>query len=210
MMNKLMTIEREIIMTIIQRSSHGLTIVPMESKLLSERMIWIEGEIDQNTANEFLKQVIILSLENKDKPINLIISSIGGEIGAGLQIYDIMRTSFVPINTFCVGIAYSMGALLFTAGAKRYMVGNNSELMLHEPMLGNRISGSASSIRSVSDSLMKMRDKINLILSEQTGKSIEEIEKATAYDHYFSASECIDFHLADKIINFTQFMEVIS
>jgi len=190
------------------KSSNGITLVPMDTKLLAQRKIFIEGEIDQEMACSFVKQIMFLCTEDRNKAIDVLINSPGGEISAGLLIYDCIQSCSTPIRMYCLGTAYSMGALLFASGKHgRYML-PNSELMLHEPLLGNRVGGNASSIRSISDSLMDTRNKMNEILAKHTGKTIKEIEEATSYNHYYSAEESVEFGLADKIVNFEKLMEV--
>jgi len=189
------------------KSSSGIALVPIETRLLAERRIFIEGEITQEKACEFIKKVLILCTEDSNKPIDVFISSIGGEISAGMLIYDCIQSSKAPIRMFCMGTAYSMGALLFASGNNGRFMFPHSELMLHEPLLGNKIGGNASSIRSVSESLMESRNKMNQILAKHTGKSQKEIEKATSFDNYFSPEEAIRFGLADKIVTFNEIME---
>ena len=138
-------------MNILIRSSSGITQVPVETKLLSERRIFIEGEITANTAMEFVKQMLYLNIESEET-ITVFINSPGGEINSGLLMYDAIVGSKAPVRTICMGKAYSMGAVLFTCAKERFML-PNSELMLHQPLLGGRVSGNASSIRSISDSL---------------------------------------------------------
>lgn len=189
------------------KSSNGITLVPIDSRLLSERKIFVEGEINEEVACEFAKKILVLASEDKNKPIDVLINSLGGEINSGLFMYDVIQTSKVPIRMFCIGHAYSMAAILFTCGNHgRYML-PHSELMLHEPLLGNRVSGNASSIKSISESLMETKKKMNQILAKHTGKSEEEIEKAISFDHYYSPQESIEFGLADKIIGFDAIME---
>ena len=146
------------------KSSNGITLVPMDTKLLAQRKIFIEGEIDQEMACSFVKQIMFLCTEDRNKAIDVLINSPGGEISAGLLIYDCIQSCSTPIRMYCLGTAYSMGALLFASGKHgRYML-PNSELMLHEPLLGNRVGGNASSIRSISDSLMDTRNKVGQYL----------------------------------------------
>ena len=184
------------------KSSNGLTLMPIETKLMTGRKIFIEGEINQETACRFTKQVLCLATEDPKAPIDILINSPGGEIGAGMLIYDVMQTAGVPMRTFCIGNAYSMAALLFAAGTDgRYML-PNSELMLHEPLIANHIGGSCSSIRSISETMQETRKKINKILAKHTGKTEKEIEAVTDHDHYFSAAEALKFHLCDKIVGF--------
>lgn len=188
------------------KSSNGITLVPIESRLLGDRKVFLEGEINSNVACEFVKKVMLLNKEDSHLPIHVFINSSGGEITAGLLIYDVIQQSTAPIRMYCIGKAYSMGALLFASGLHGRFILPNSELMIHEPLLGNKVSGNTSSIKSISDSLLETRQKINRILAKHTKKSEEEIEKATGYDHYFSALESIDFGLADSVIGFNDML----
>lgn len=189
------------------KSSNGITLVPIESQLMSNRKIFIEGEIDTNSACEFIKKVMYLNHESAQKPIDVLINTHGGEINSGLLIYDVIQSSCAPIRMFCIGKAYSMGAVLFACGNHgRYML-PHAELMIHEPLLGNRVGGNSSSIKSISDSLLETKEKLNQILAKHTGKSKKEIEQATSYDHFFSPEESISFGLCDKIIDFDKVVE---
>lgn len=194
-------------MNILIRSSSGITQVPVETKLLSERRIFIEGEITANTAMEFVKQLLYLNIESEET-ITVFINSPGGEINSGLLMYDAIVGSKAPVRTICMGKAYSMGAVLFTCAKERFML-PNSELMLHQPLLGGRVSGNASSIRSISDSLLETKRKLNKLIAIHTGKTEKEIDEATGFDHYYSPDEAVDFHLADKVICFSEMEELI-
>lgn len=194
-------------MNILIRSSSGITQVPVETKLLSERKIFIEGEITANTAMEFVKQLLYLNIESEET-ITVFINSPGGEINSGLLMYDAIIGSKAPVRTICMGKAYSMGAVLFTCAKERFML-PNSELMLHQPLLGGRVSGNASSIRSISDSLLETKRKLNKLIAIHTGKTEKEIDEATGFDHYYSPDEAVDFHLADKVICFSEMEELI-
>ena len=189
------------------KTNSGITLVPLDAKLFEQRKIFIRGEINSAVADDFVVQVAVLCKEDSAAPIDVLLDSHGGEINAGLAIYDIMQTLPVPVRTFCIGTAYSMAAVLFTGGRERAML-PHSELMLHEPLLGNRVGGNASSIKFFSESLMATRKTINKILAKHTRKSESEIEKATSYDHYFSAEESIVFGLADRIVGFVDIMGV--
>lgn len=194
-------------MNIQVKSSNGIALVPIDTRLLADRKIFIEGEINQESSCVFTKKLLLLCKEDDTAPIDILINSPGGEISAGLLIYDCIQSCKTPIRMFCMGTAYSMGALLFACGNHgRYMF-PHSELMLHEPLLGSGVRGNASSIRSISDSLMDTRKKMNRILAKHTGKTEEEIEKATGFDHYFSPEESIEFGLADEIVSFDKIME---
>lgn len=189
------------------KSSNGITLVPVDSKLMANRKIFIEGEIDSEKACEFVKEVMLLNAEDLQKPIDVLINSPGGEINSGMLMYDVIQASKAPIRMFCIGRAYSMGAVLFACGNHgRYML-PHGELMIHEPLLGNRVGGNSSSIKSISDSLLDTKRKMNQILAKHTGKSEEEVEKATAFDHYFSPEESVEFGLCDQIVGFDKIME---
>lgn len=189
------------------KSSNGITVMPAETRLLAERKVFLEGDITSELACNVTRQIMLLTAERPELPIDLLICSNGGEINAGMLIYDVVQSSIAPIRMFCIGHAYSMGALLFASGQHGRFMFPHSELMLHEPLLGNRIAGNASSVRSISDSLMETRAKMNRILALHTGKTEEEIEKATGFDHYFSPEESIEFGLADEIVGFRTLME---
>lgn len=186
------------------KSSNGISLVPLESKLLLGRTIFIEGEITQEMACEFVKQMILLSRENEKRPIKILINSPGGEINAGLLMYDIIQASSVPIQTYCLGRAYSMAAILFMSGNNgRYML-ENSELMLHEPLVETRIGGSSSSIRSISDTLQKTQQFLIGIIAKHTGQPDEKIAETISFDHYFSSKESIDFGLCDGLVDYRE------
>ena len=191
----------------ILKSSHGFDLVPIESKLLSDRKIFIEGDIKPETACDFLRKIMLLVSEDSEKTIDVLVNSLGGEINAGFLIYDTIQGCKTPIRMFCVGQAYSMAAVLVACGNHgRYML-PHSELMLHEPIIESQISGNNSSIQSVAKSLMKLKGKINGILAKHTGRTEAEIEKVTIYNHFFNAEECVTFGLVDKIVDFDKIME---
>lgn len=189
------------------KSSNGITLVPIETRLFADRKVFIEGEINQESACEFVKKIMLLNKEDASKPIDVMINSPGGEINSGLLMYDVIQSSKAPIRMFCLGAAYSMAAVLFACGNQGRFILSNGELMLHEPLLGSRVEGNASSIRAISDSLIETRKKMNGILAKHTGRTEKEIEEATRFDHYFSSQESIEFGLADEIINFKKIME---
>lgn len=183
--------------------------MPLETKLLADRKLFIEGEINQASAIEFVKALIFLINEDKNASIDIIINSPGGEInGAGLMMYDAITSCPAPLRMICTGIAYSMAALLFVSGPKgsRFML-DHSELMLHEPLINNRIGGNCSSIKSISDSLLDTRQKINKLLALHSGRMVKEIEEATSYDHFYNPTEAIAFGLGDAVIDFKTIME---
>ena len=189
------------------KTNSGITQVSLEAKFFSKTCININGEITDESAVDFTDKILELNLESNE-PITVLINSIGGEINSGLLIYDAIVGSKAPVRMICRGKAYSMGAVLLACAGKRYML-PNSELMLHQPMLGGRVSGNASSIKSISDSMLETKKKINSLLAKHTGKTEEEIDKATDFDHYFSPDEAIAFNLCDEIIEFSKVIDFV-
>ena len=188
----------------ITKTSNGISQIPVDSKLFETRNIYIEGGIDSESAVLAVKQIHLLNLDDDTKPINLFISSNGGEITAGMLIYDAIQGSKCPVNTICLGNAYSMGAVLAASGTgKRYIL-PHSKMMLHEPLISSGAMGSASSIQELSDSLNKTKHEMNEILSKHTGKTLDEVEKAASYDHFYTSEEALDFGLIDEIISFSE------
>lgn len=188
-------------------SSNGITLVPLETRLLTSRKIFLEGEINQELACSFVRQVMVLAQEDSSQPIDVWINSPGGEINAGLMMYDVIQSCDAPIRMICMGRAYSMAAVLFASGRHGRFMLPNSELMLHEPLLGNRVGGNSSSIKSISDTLLQTKQRLNRILAKHTGKTEEEIDEATRFDHYFQADESVQFGLCDEICNFAELMK---
>ena len=193
--------------TTLIKNNNGVTQVPLQAKFLGKRCVSISGEINEESAVDFTDKILDLNLESNE-PITVLINSNGGEINSGLLMYDAIVGSKAPIRMVCRGKAYSMGAVLFACAKERYML-PNSELMLHQPMLGGRVSGNASSIKSISDSMLETKKKINSLLAKHTEKSEEEIDEATGFDHYFSPEESIEFNLCDEIIEFSKVIDFI-
>lgn len=194
-------------MNIQVKSSNGISVMPIETRLLADRKVFVEGEIDAAAALEFVKQILLLNREDGAAPIDVLVNSPGGEVNSGMLMYDVIQASRAPIRMFCLGRAYSMAAVLFASGNHGRYILPHAELMIHEPLLGNRVGGSTSSLKSISDSLLEVKRKMNRILAKHTGKSEEEIEQATSYDHYLSPEEAVAFGLCDEIVDFNQIME---
>lgn len=184
------------------KSSNGISLIPIETKLMGSRRIFIDGDIDEKMACEFTKKVIYLNEEDRTKAIDVFINSRGGEINSGMLIYDVIQSSIAPIRIFCIGKAYSMAAILFASGNHGRYILPNGEVMIHEPLLGSQVSGSSSSIKSISDSLLETKDKMNKILAKHTGQKLSDVEKNTGYDHYLTSDEAVKFGIADEVINF--------
>lgn len=192
-------------MNYIERGCNSITLMSMDTKLGADRTIFIHGEINDQTAGEFMKQMLVLNRESTCDPITVCINSPGGEIKQGLMMYDVIQGSRAPVRLVCTGQACSMAAILFSSGNPkhgRYIL-PNSEVMIHEPLIRGGLGGKTSSIKSISDSLIETRRKLNGILARHTGHTMEEIDEATSYDHYFTAEEAVEYGLCDKIVDFT-------
>lgn len=181
-------------------SAHGVREVSLDTRHLMNRRIFIHGEINEHTANDFLSQMLYLEQES-DEPISIYINSPGGSVNAGLVIYDCIQASEVEINMICAGTAASMAAIIFAGGQKghRYIL-PHSKVMIHEPLLAGGLGGSATSIKNISDSILETREIVNGILAKHTGKTVKEINKATSFDNYMNAKEAIEFGLCDEIM----------
>lgn len=194
-------------MNILVKSSNGITQVSADSKLLSQRKVFVEGEINAETACEFVKKIILLNAEDSNKPIDVLINSPGGCINSGMLMYDVIQASKAPIRTWCIGRAYSMGAILLCCSNHGRYILPHGEVMIHEPLLGNRVGGNSSSIKSISESLLETKRKMNQILAKHTGQSEQAVEEATSFDHYFDPEESLKFGLVDEIVDFAKLME---
>lgn len=191
----------------ITKSSNGISLVPLDSALLDRRRIFVEGEITTETASAFFKQVLTLNEESSTAPIDLYINSSGGSVSAGLSMYDTIKISKAPIRCFNICECYSMAALLFSSGTGGRYLFPNSKLMLHEPLLGRPVTGNVSSIHSLYETMNDHKQKLNVIIAENCGKTLEEINAITDYDHYFSATEAIEYGLADGLVNYEKIMK---
>ena len=168
------------------------------SRLLEDRIVFLSGEVNDSTANVVIAQLIYLEGKNPDKDIYLYINSPGGSVSAGMAIYDTMNYIKCDVSTICVGLAASMGAFLLSSGTKgkRFAL-PNAEIMIHQPLGGAQ--GQASDIKIQADHILKIKDKLNKILAENTGKAVEEVEKDTDRDNYLSAEDALNYGIIDKI-----------
>lgn len=190
-------------MNSIIKSSNGISIAPIESRLLSDRRLFIEGEITLPSANDFVKAIMLLIKEDAEKPIDVYINSPGGSVNdAGLMIYDVLKglKGKTEINLHCLGMAASMAAILVACGEKghRFILPHGG-VMLHEPLIAGGIGGSATSVMREAERLMKTKRTIVDLLVADTGRTKEEVEAAVAYDNYMNAEEAIAFGLCDNI-----------
>lgn len=192
---------------VIERTARGTSTIALDTVNYDKRIVTIRDEITQKSAFEFVLAVQHLNSVSETEPITVLVNSPGGDIDAGLLMYDVLQTSPAPVRLVVLGMAYSMAAVIFAAGRHgRYML-PNSKLMLHEPLLGYPIGGNTSSIKTISDDLLATRDKINRLLAKHTGKTQEEIEETTKHDRFFTAEESVTFGLCDKVITFSEFVK---
>ncbi len=184
---------------VIEQTSKGERSYDIYSRLLKERIIFLSDEVNDVTASLVMAQLLFLDAEDPGKDIYLYINSPGGSVTAGMGIYDTMQYIKSDVSTICVGMAASMGAFLLAAGAKgkRYAL-PNSTIMIHQPLGGAQ--GQASDIKIHADFIIKTREQLNKILSERTGKPLEQVEKDTDRDNFLTAAEAKDYGLIDAIM----------
>lgn len=192
-------ITNDLVPNVIEKTNGGERAYDIFSRLLEERIIFIGDEITDATASIVVAQLLFLEHQDPDKDIHIYINSPGGSVTAGMAIYDTMNYIKPDVSTICVGLAASMGAFLLSAGAKgkRFAL-PNSEIMIHQPLGGAK--GQASDVKIHAEFLLKTRDKLNKILSENTGKSLEIIEKDTDRDNFMTADEAMEYGLIDKVM----------
>ena len=172
------------------------------SRLLSDRIVFLGEEVSDSSAGVIIAQMLFLESQDPDKDISFYINSPGGSITAGLAIYDTMQYITCDVSTICIGLAASFGAFLLAGGTrgKRFAL-PNAEIMIHQPAISGGIKGPASDIKIMSDYMQKSKQRLNRILAENTGHTIEEIETATDRDNFMSADEALAYGLIDSIIS---------
>jgi ATP-dependent Clp protease protease subunit len=187
-----------LIPTIIEKVSNGEKAYDLYSRLLEDRIILLCGEIDDNLANIIVGELLYLDSLNNEN-INLYINSNGGSVTAGLAIYDTMNYIKSDVSTICIGMAASMGAFLLSSGTKgkRYSL-PNSDILIHQPSGGTQ--GQATEMKIAAEHILKIRDKLNKILSKNTGKKIEQIAQDVERDYYLTAEEAKEYGLIDKVL----------
>ncbi|HIU67501.1 MAG TPA: ATP-dependent Clp protease proteolytic subunit [Candidatus Caccomorpha excrementavium] len=188
---------------VIEQTSRGERSYDIFSRLLSDRIVFLGEEVSDMSASLIIAQMLFLEAQDPEKDIQLYINSPGGSVSAGFAIYDTMQYIKCDVSTICIGLAASFGAFLLAGGTKGKRIAlPNAEIMIHQPAIhGNGIQGQATDIKITSDHIQKSKERLNSILAENTGKSIEEIAIATERDNYMSATEAMDFGLIDKIID---------
>lgn len=183
---------------VLEKTINGEKVYDLYSKLLEDRIILLSGEINDNTSNIIVSELLYLdSISNED--ISIYINSPGGSITSGMAIYDTMNYIKSDVSTICIGMAASMAAFLLSSGqkGKRYIL-PNAEVMIHQPIGG--VSGQATEINIAANRIIKLKNKLNKILSNNTNKNIKEIEKDTERDYYMNSNEALEYGIIDKII----------
>ena len=184
---------------VIEQTNHGERSYDIYSRLLKDRIIFLGGPVDDDTANIIVAQLLFLEGDDPDKDINLYINSPGGSVSAGMAIYDTIQYIKCDVSTICVGLAASMGAFLLAAGAKgKRKALPNAEIMIHQPSGGAQ--GQATDINIQAEQIIKTKRRLNEILAERTGQSIEKITADTERDNYMSAEEAKAYGLVDEVI----------
>ncbi|SNC59249.1 ATP-dependent Clp endopeptidase proteolytic subunit ClpP [Polynucleobacter victoriensis] len=184
---------------VVETSGRGERAYDIYSRLLKERVVFLVGEVNDQTANLVIAQLLFLESENPEKDISLYINSPGGSVSAGLAIYDTMQFIKPDVSTLCMGLAASMGAFLLAAGTKgkRFSL-PNSRVMIHQPLGGAR--GQASDIEIQAREILYLRERLNKVLSDRTGQTIETIAKDTDRDNFMSAEQAKEYGLIDQVI----------
>jgi ATP-dependent Clp protease protease subunit len=185
--------------TVVEQTNRGERAYDIYSRLLKDRIIFLGSPINDQVANLVVAQLLFLQAEDSSKDISLYINSPGGSITAGMAIYDTMQYIKPDVSTICIGLAASMAAFLLSSGTKgKRFVLPNSEVMIHQPLGG--AEGQAADIEIRAKRILRLRDRLNQLLSEQTGQSLKKIEKDTDRDHFMSAEEAKAYGLVDDII----------
>ncbi|NAN79895.1 ATP-dependent Clp endopeptidase proteolytic subunit ClpP [Staphylococcus epidermidis] len=188
-----------LIPTVIETTNRGERAYDIYSRLLKDRIIMLGSQIDDNVANSIVSQLLFLQAQDSEKDIYLYINSPGGSVTAGFAIYDTIQHIKPDVQTICIGMAASMGSFLLAAGAKgkRFAL-PNAEVMIHQPLGGAK--GQATEIEIAANHILKTREKLNRILSERTGQSIEKIQQDTDRDNFLTAAEAKEYGLIDEVM----------
>jgi ATP-dependent Clp protease protease subunit len=196
-----MTLNQHLVPIVIEKSGRGERAYDIYSRLLKDRIIFLGGQVDDDSANLVIAQMLFLSNEDSKSDINFYINSPGGSVTSGLAVYDTMRFLRCQVATYCIGQAASMGAILFTAGAKgkRFML-NNSRILLHQPLINGVLEGPATDLDIQAKEIIRIRGRIYEILAHHTGKSVEKLEADCDRNLWLEANEAIEYGLADEIL----------
>ena len=185
--------------SVVEQTNRGERSYDIFSRLLNDRIVFLSDEVNDTTASLVVAQMLFLEAQDPDKDISFYINSPGGSVTSGMAIYDTMKFIKCDVSTICIGMAASMGAFLLSSGTKgKRFVLPHSEVMIHQPLGGAR--GQASDIRIQAEQILRTKATLNRILAENTGKTIEEIERDTDRDNYMTAEEALAYGLVDKIL----------
>ena len=185
---------------VVEQTSRGERSYDIYSRLLNDRIIFLADEVNDVTASLVVAQMLYLEAQDPDKDIYLYINSPGGSITSGMAIYDTMNYIKCDVSTICLGMAASMGAFLLSSGTKGKRIAlPNSEIMIHQPLGG--CQGQASDMKIRTDHILRTRDRLNTILSANTGRTLEEIERDTERDNFLTAQQALEYGLVDKILD---------
>ena len=191
-------------MQVIKKTNAGIQNLSLDAVLLDMRKVFLCGEIDSESVDLVVKQLLFLESLDEREPVRLIINSPGGEVLAGLYLYDQLKGMKVPIDIYCAEMAASMAAIILAAGRKGHrFILKHSKVMIHEPLISSSsggISGSASSIAKSAESIMQTKRDLVKLLAHDTGKSEKEIEKAVSYDNFMTAEEAVRFGICDAVV----------
>ncbi len=187
---------------VVEQTNKGERSYDIFSRLLKDRIIFLSEDVNQTTASLVVAQMLFLESEDPDKEISFYINSPGGSITDGMAIFDTMNYIKCPVTTICIGMAASMGAFLLAAGEKgKRFATPNAEIMIHQPLISGGLSGQTTEIKIHAEHLVRTREKLNRILSERTGKTLEQIEKDTERDNFMTAQEALEYGLIDGIMD---------
>ncbi len=192
----------EFMPAVVYEDNRGINYVDLLTRHFENRKLFLVGEVNEGMAQSFVAKLLWLSQTNES--IDIYIDSPGGSVAAGLIIYDMLKAceDKIPVNIYCIGMAASMGAVILAAGQKgrRYIM-PHARCMIHEPLIAGGFGGSASSIEKTAENILEIKKNINKLLAENTGRTIKEIDKATAFDNFMDAEEAVKFGLCDEIRN---------
>ena len=181
-----------------EESFNGMREITLKTKHFTKGKLFLTGEVTEDMANNFVSE--LLYLVEKGQPVDIYINSPGGSVNAGLVIYDVIQAC--EGNMYCIGMAASMGAVILAGGQKgRRFILPHSKVMIHEPLISGGMGGSATSIKRTADSILETKAITNGILAKHTGKTVKEIDKATAFDNFMNAKEAVEFGICDEIRN---------
>lgn len=184
---------------ILRETCEGIQRLDLRDQMLANREVELCGPVDAGSCTVLIRSLLHLQQEDAQAPIRMFINSPGGEVQSGLALYDFMQALNCPVNTICLGMAASMAALIFVSGARREML-PHSRIMIHDPLIGGGIGGSALSVKARADDLMRIRDITGEVLSRHTGMPLDRVFELTTQDTYFEAEDAIEAGLADAVI----------